>query len=335
MRAPLLLAGVLLVACSTSGTGSGGATGSTGTGSAGSTRSPGTTNAGSVPGATTLAGTFVFGSGAECPDEPYCLPGLRDTYGLEFRSFEVRDSGGPLTRDALTRNEVQVGVLFTTDPHISSDGFVLLEDDKHLQPAENVTPIINDALVAGHGPDLAATLDQVSAGLTTAQLTELNRQVDIAGTSTAAAASAFLDQIGLTKTSAPTRTGPIIVVGSANFSESTTIGEIYAQALTRAGFPVDRRLGIGNRATYFPLVRSGEVGLMPEYVGSLLGYLDEDATESSDSAEAHAALEAALSGSGLSALAAAPGEDKNGIAVTRQTAQDHGLTKVSDLAKRP
>lgn len=70
------------------------------------------------------------------------------------------------------------------------------------------------------------------------------------------------------------RNRPAIVVGSANFAESVTVAELYAHALADAGFPVERRLGIGNRDTYFPLLRDAAVGLVPEYVGSLLAYLD-------------------------------------------------------------
>jgi osmoprotectant transport system substrate-binding protein len=283
----------------------------------------------------TLASTLVFGSGPECPSEPYCLPGLESTYGLTFARFVVTDSGGQKTIDALKDGSIHVGVLFTTDPHVVVDDLVLLDDDKHLQRAENVTPIVDERLTATYGQVLAGTIDAVSVKLTTAKLTDLNKQVQIDGTSAAEAAARFLADNGLRAPNAAATPagGPTIVVGSANFSESSTLAEVYAQALTNAGFPVERRFAIGNRSTYFPLIRAGEVGLLTEYLGSLLGYLDEHATPPSDSAAAHEALCRELSGSGLVALQAAPAENKNGIVVTAATASRFALVTVSDLGK--
>ena len=111
----------------------------------------------------TLASTFVFGSGPECPNEPYCLPGLESTYGLMFKQFVVTDSGGQKTIDALKDGSIQVGVLFTTDPHVVVENFVLLDDDKQLQRAENVAPIVGERLTAAYGNDLAATIQADSA----------------------------------------------------------------------------------------------------------------------------------------------------------------------------
>ena len=98
-----------------------------------------------------LAETLVFGSGPECPDEGLCLPALRARYGLTFKEFRVTDAGGPRTIEALATGTIQVGVLFTTDPRLLDGDFVLLEDDRHAQPAESVTPLLRDALRIAHG----------------------------------------------------------------------------------------------------------------------------------------------------------------------------------------
>lgn len=279
-----------------------------------------------------LAETLVFGSGPECPTELLCLPLLRVRYGLTFKEFRVTDAGGPRTVDALETGAIQVGVLFTTDPRLLAGDFVLLEDDRHAQPAENVTPILRDELRVAHGADLAAAIDAVSAELTTERLAELNRRA-VLGSSPAAAAEFLAErQLGPTPR-APRRNQPAIVVGSANFAESLTVAELYAHALAGAGFPVERRLRIGNRDTYFPLLRDGAVDLFPEYVGSLLAYLDDSRGGISDPHQAHAALAQALHGTGLVALQPAPAENKNGIVVTAATAARYGLTRISDLGR--
>ncbi|BBY00820.1 glycine betaine ABC transporter substrate-binding protein [Mycobacterium seoulense] len=279
-----------------------------------------------------LAETLVFGSGPECPTELLCLPLLRARYGLTFKEFRVTDAGGPRTVEALETGAIQVGVLFTTDPRLLAGDFVLLEDDRHAQPAESVTPILREELRMAHGADLAATIDAVSAELTTERLADLNRRV-LLGSSPAAAAE-FLTERRLGPTPRVSRRNrPAIVVGSANFAESVTVAELYAHALADAGFPVERRLGIGNRDTYFPLLRDGAVDLVPEYVGSLLAYLDGSRGGIPDAHQAHAALAQALRGTGLAALQPAPAENKNGIVVTAATAARHGLTRISDLGR--
>jgi osmoprotectant transport system substrate-binding protein len=124
--------------------------------------------------------------------------------------------------------------------------------------------------------------------------------------------------------------GPTITVGSANFSENALVAEIYAQALEAEGYSVDRKLNVGSREIYAPALESGELDLVPEYIGTMLTFLGGTAT--SDSAATHAALQAAWEPQGISVLDFAPAQDKNGIVVTRATADEHGFTTTSDLA---
>ena len=84
------------------------------------------------------------------------------------------DAGGPLTRQALATGIVDVALLFSTDPAIGDDDLVELVDDRALQPAENVTPIVRRAVVDRFGPRLVDTLDAVSARLDTETLRDLN-----------------------------------------------------------------------------------------------------------------------------------------------------------------
>lgn len=121
-----------------------------------------------------------------------------------------------------------------------------------------------------------------------------------------------------------------VIVGSANFPESETVANIYAEALRANGFDVSTKLNIGSREAYIPAVKDGSIDLIPDYSGNLLQYLDESATATS-SADVLAALPAAL-GSDLSVTAQAPGEDKDAVVVTRATATERNLKTIGDLA---
>lgn len=119
---------------------------------------------------------LVFGGPPECPTRPRCLIGLGDTYGLVFSEFKALDGGGPLTVAALEGGEIDVALLFTTDGVIAAKGFVLLEDDGGLQPAENIVPVIRQEILDAYGDGLSDLLNDVSAKITTEELTEMNRR---------------------------------------------------------------------------------------------------------------------------------------------------------------
>lgn len=123
-----------------------------------------------------------------------------------------------------------------------------------------------------------------------------------------------------------------IVIGSAGFYEAQLMAEIYAQALEANGYTVERNLGIGPRDTTQPAIESGEIDLQPEYIGSLLTFLGGEATGDTD--ETFDALQTALEEVGLTALDPAPAQDKNAFVVRSETAEDLGLTTMSDLAEQ-
>ncbi len=140
------------------------------------------------------AAGLSFGGPPECRDRPFCLAGLKQTYGLAFGRFLPLDSGGRQTRAALTSGEVDVGLLFTTDGHLAVEGdLVLLDDDRDLQPAENVVPLARAEVVERWGDVLVDRLDAVSAALSTADLAELNAEVGIERVPPAEAAADWLD----------------------------------------------------------------------------------------------------------------------------------------------
>jgi osmoprotectant transport system substrate-binding protein len=141
---------------------------------------------------TSLAGVanqLTLGAPPECPQRPFCLTGLRDTYGILFYDFEPLDAGGPQTVAALKTNDVQVGLLFSTDPSIEANGFVPLIDDEHLQDAENITPVIRTEKL---NHEIGGLLDAVSAKLTTENVTTLVGKVVIDGQDVPSVAKDFL-----------------------------------------------------------------------------------------------------------------------------------------------
>ena len=120
-----------------------------------------------------VASQFVLGAPPECPKRPFCQAGLERVYGLHFKDFKALDFDGPLTKTALKNGDIQIGELSTTD---ADPTFVILEDDKHLQNADVVTPIIRaDKATA----EVKAILNQVSAKLTTSDLAALDKRADV------------------------------------------------------------------------------------------------------------------------------------------------------------
>jgi osmoprotectant transport system substrate-binding protein len=125
-----------------------------------------------------VASRLVFGGPPECPSRPLCLEGLEDVYGVRFKSVvSYLDAGGPVTRQALREGEIDVGLLFTTDPSAAADGLVALADDRGLQPAENVTPVVRTEILERWGSKPRTLIDAVSARLTSDDLRRLNAAV--------------------------------------------------------------------------------------------------------------------------------------------------------------
>ncbi|HWH37900.1 MAG TPA: ABC transporter substrate-binding protein [Candidatus Limnocylindrales bacterium] len=124
-----------------------------------------------------------------------------------------------------------------------------------------------------------------------------------------------------------------IRIGSAGFYESALMAEIYAQVLEARGYTVTRNLQIGPRDTTLPAIERGDFDLMPEYIGSLLEFVNQSAGEATaDSAQTHDRLQARLDGRGLTVLGYTPAQDKNTLVVRGDTAAELSLSRASDLA---
>jgi osmoprotectant transport system substrate-binding protein len=144
-----------------------------------------------------FAGDMTFGGPPECEDRPLCLPGFAKIYRLEFARFLPLDAGGPLTLQALRSDTVDAAIVFTSDGVAERDGLVMLEDDQHLQPAENVTPVVRTQTLQRVGSSLAEAVNAVSAALSTDELRAMNAEVAVDGRTPAAVAADWLRREGL------------------------------------------------------------------------------------------------------------------------------------------
>jgi osmoprotectant transport system substrate-binding protein len=123
-----------------------------------------------------VASQMTLGGPPECPTRPFCQVGLQKTYGLNFKGFKPLDSGGTLTKNALDQGDIDIGLIFSSDSSFSTGKYVQLQDDKHLQNADNVVPIGRSSLFTA---DVTSLLNRVSAKLTTDALIQMNKSSDV------------------------------------------------------------------------------------------------------------------------------------------------------------
>ena len=141
-----------------------------------------------------VAGELIVGGPPEMKTREAGLPGLKDVYGIEFQEFRSLDAGGPLTKNALKNGDIGVARMFTTQGAIDENGWVVLEDDKNLIPAQNLIPVIREGSVT---PEIRAALNELSAALSTETLTKLNAKVGVEKMDPEAVAEEWLKAQGL------------------------------------------------------------------------------------------------------------------------------------------
>ena len=137
-----------------------------------------------------------LGGNSDCPQRADCQKALEDDYGIKVTGFEPTGFGSQATKDDLVKGVTQIGSVGTTDATLDSLGLVILEDDKHVQNAENLVPIVNSDWLEDH-EDAKKALDKLSAVLTTEDLTELIGKVDLDRQKAADVAEAYLKDKGL------------------------------------------------------------------------------------------------------------------------------------------
>lgn len=120
-----------------------------------------------------VADTQRFGGPPECVERPLCLAGLETVYGIRFAEF-VPQKTLVFTAEALRRNEIDVGLLFSTAPELANPLLVVLDDDQAMQPPENITPIVTSESLNRWGARVSEAVDRLSLELTTIDLRLLN-----------------------------------------------------------------------------------------------------------------------------------------------------------------
>ncbi|MBA2444203.1 MAG: ABC transporter substrate-binding protein [Nocardioidaceae bacterium] len=133
---------------------------------------------------------------ATCEGRSDCAKGLIEVYGIDISEIVPLEFASAQMKDALKTGEVQLGETGTTDGSLDSLGLVLLEDDKGIQPAQNLIPAVNSDFLE-ENPDVADVLNELSATLTTEDLTNLNLQVDLERQQPEDVAQAYLEEKGL------------------------------------------------------------------------------------------------------------------------------------------
>ena len=141
-----------------------------------------------------VASKLTLGGGPEFAKRYQGVVGLKELYGITFKEFKPLDPGGPLTKAALKKGDIQVANIFSTDSSIETDKLVVLEDTKNLFLAQNIVPVIRSSKVDG---DVKDALNAVSQALTTEDLTKYLAEVAVDKKDPATVAKEFLDAKGI------------------------------------------------------------------------------------------------------------------------------------------
>ncbi|WP_068261616.1 ABC transporter substrate-binding protein [Janibacter limosus] len=139
-----------------------------------------------------VAGEMTLGAPSEFKTRSQGIPGLKKSYGIEFKSFRPLKPG-QATNGALKNGQIQAANIFSTDPAIADNGFVVLEDTKKLFGSQNVVPLVRDDAKE----QVAKTLDEVSTKLTTDKLSQMLKRTDIDKEDPDKVAADFLKEEGL------------------------------------------------------------------------------------------------------------------------------------------
>jgi osmoprotectant transport system substrate-binding protein len=142
-----------------------------------------------------LGQPIVLAAGEECAERPFCEPGLESTYGLNITEILPLGFSTPQVKEAVAGGEAQLGLVATTDGTLESFGLILLEDDKALQLADNLVPVVNTETAGDEA--IAEALNSLADVLTTEDLARLNAQVDAERQQPADVARAYLEEKGL------------------------------------------------------------------------------------------------------------------------------------------
>ena len=218
---------------------------------------------------------------------------------------------------------------------VAGQQLVVLQDDKHLQAADAIVPLVNTK-TAQADPALVPALDAVSAKLTTDDLIKLNAAVDNDRKSATDVASAWVSSTkvgdGLQKGSGK------VVVGGSNFTESQILANVYADVLKSAGFDASVQ-AVGNRDLYLKALEAGDIQAFPEYLATVTEALNKQVNGPNAATVASGDVDATLTKAkplaqqeGLTFGTPSKATDQNAYAVTKAFADQHKVSTLSQLA---
>jgi len=219
---------------------------------------------------------------------------------------------------------------------VAGDQLVVLQDDQHLQNADNVVPLVY-APAAQSNPALLPALNAISAKLTTKDLITMNAAVDVDRKVATDVASNWVDQAGVTQ--GLQKGSGKIVVGGSNFTESTVLANVYADVLKSAGFDASVQ-EVGNRDLYLKALEAGQIQAFPEYLATVTEALNAQVNGANPTPVASGDVDKTLTAAqGFAAQknlkfgTPSQAADQNAFAVSKNFADKHKVTTLSDLAK--
>ncbi len=273
--------------------------------------------------------SFRLGAPEDCGTNPFCLDGLARTYGIDVTDLLAPLEPGEPVVAALRDGAVEVGVLFTSDPLLTDDDLVVLDDDRGMLAAENVVPYARADLVEQRGEGLRLAVDRLSEELTTEVVSTLVTELR-AGTPADAAAAEQVAALSLD--SVEVADGEPVRIGASAFDEDRVIAHLYAEGLRAQGVDAAVMELDGFRALEVASILDREIDLAVDYAGSLLEFLDGFASLASpDTDVTVTALRDLVEVAGYEVFAPAPATSANAFVVTAETAERYGLASLSDL----
>jgi osmoprotectant transport system substrate-binding protein len=296
-----------------------------------------------------ISGGFLLGCGSENPatdtkslklatsaewtERSDGLPGFQEHYGFEFTELAVVDLG--LAYQAVGTGLADVGVGDATEGRIAVYELVVLEDDRQYFPAYNPAPIVRREILEIH-PGLADTMNELSSGLTLETLTMLNKQVAVDEIMPQQVAQQYLVEQGLINNSpsdSNEKKDVPIIVSSKTFTEALTLGYLTRFLLEDRGYTVTDEIGLGEVSVITPALFSGRVDIYWEYTGTglmnVMGH-DEVITDPQECYER--VRDWYMKNHDVVWLAYAPANNTFVLFTSKELHEEHGWTKISDLA---
>ena len=151
-----------------------------------------------------VASQLKIGVATDCPTNPVCGAALKSAYGIDVSNATLLSACDTPMVQALTGKTIDVGELCSTQPDIKLNGWVVLQDDKGTQPAENIAPLVRNDFLSKLGSNADAfkkILNDVSAALDSATLEDMGKQVSVDKKDIAAVAKAWLQSKGFVPSS--------------------------------------------------------------------------------------------------------------------------------------